>query len=250
MNSTNVSNRPCAIVTGASRGIGFAIACTLAADGFDLALGCRDVQRGETVAETCRSLGASVLVVPGDVSRQDTCESFVKATLNQFGRIDVLINNAGIARDALLVRMKPEQWDEVINTNLTSAFHMMRLVSAHMFRAKRGRIVNISSVAGVSGNLGQTNYAASKAGMIGMTKSAAKELGARGITVNAVAPGLIETDMTRNMDEKSMTAALGRVTLRRLGKPEEIASVVSFLVSEKASYITGQVFAVDGGLAL
>ena len=244
------SNRPSAIITGASRGIGAAIARRLAEDGYDLVLGCRDAEKGEAVAAGCRALGAETMVVPGDLTDPAACEALAQEALTRFGHIGLLVNNAGITRDNLLVRMKPEQWDEVLTTDLTAVYQMMRLVTPHMLRARRGKVVNITSVAGVSGNVGQTNYAAAKAGVIGLTKSAAKELGSRGITVNAVAPGLIETDMTGDLAEKHRETILGRITLGRLGRPEEIANVVSFLASDSASYITGQVIVADGGLAL
>ncbi|MDR3207518.1 MAG: 3-oxoacyl-ACP reductase FabG, partial [Oscillospiraceae bacterium] len=185
-----------------------------------------------------------------DLSDPAACAALTQAALDRFGRIDLLVNNAGITRDNLLVRMKPEQWEEVRATNLDAVYHMMRQVTPHMLRARRGRVVNISSVAGVSGNAGQANYAAAKAGVIGLTKSVAKELGARGITVNAVAPGLIETDMTAALGDAQREAIRQRITLGRLGRPEEVAAVVSFLASDKAAYITGQVILVDGGLAL
>lgn len=245
-----MTTRPCAVVTGASRGIGAAIARALASDGYSLVLGCRDSLKAEAVADDCRALGADVLIVQGDLADQDVCERFAAEAIERFGQIDLLVNNAGIARDGLLVRMKTDQWDNVLATNLTATFHMMRQITPHMFKARRGKIINITSVAGISGNMGQANYAASKAGVIGLTKSAAKELGSRGITVNAVAPGFVETDMTCQLDEKYMSAAMERISLRRMGQPEEIAAVVSFLASDRASYITGQVISVDGGLVL
>ena len=248
--STDNLSRPCAVVTGASRGIGAAIARKLAADGYDLVLGCRDIQKGEAVASECRTTGAETLVVPGNLTDPEACAALARAALDRFSHIDLLVNNAGVTRDNLLVRMKPEQWDEVLSTDLTAVYQMMREITPHMLRARRGKVINITSVAGISGNAGQSNYSAAKAGVIGLTKSAAKELGARGITVNAVAPGLIETDMTGTLGDKHKEAILGRVTLGRLGKPEEIAGVVSFLASDAASYVTGQVIVADGGLAL
>jgi 3-oxoacyl-[acyl-carrier protein] reductase len=241
---------PCALITGASRGIGAAVARALASEGYDLTLGCRDAEKAEAVAADCRALGVSTLIAPGELSDPGACAALSQAALNRFGRIDLLVNNAGIARDNLLVRMRPEQWEEVRAVNLDAVYHMMRQVTPHMLRARRGRVVNISSVAGVSGNAGQANYAAAKAGVIGLTKSAAKELGARGITVNAVAPGLIETDMTSALADTHREAIRQRVALGRMGRPEEVAAVVSFLASDRAAYITGQVIVVDGGLAL
>ncbi|MCL2747666.1 MAG: 3-oxoacyl-[acyl-carrier-protein] reductase [Oscillospiraceae bacterium] len=245
-----MSERRVAIVTGAARGIGAAIARRLAADDYIVLLACRDSQKGETVAAECREHGVDALVVAGDVTCAEDCSTLVKTAIGHYGRIDLLVNNAGITRDNLLVRMKPEEWDEVLRTDLTAVYMMMRLVTPYMLRARRGRVVNITSVAGITGNAGQANYAAAKAGVIGLTKSAAKELGSRGILINAVAPGFIETDMTKDLPEKQAKAALDHVSLRRFGKPEEIAAVVSFLASDAASYITGQVIVADGGLAL
>ena len=243
-----------AIVTGSGQGIGAAIALRLAKEGYNVAVHCRTLdscaQKGEPVAEQCRSLGVEAQCFAADVSDFAACEALVKEVKERFGSIDLLVNNAGITRDGLLVRMKEEQFDEVIASNLKSAFNMMRHAGAVMMRQKSGKIINLSSVVGLYGNAGQVNYAASKAGIVGMTKSAAKELGARGITVNAVAPGFIDTAMTQELPQEMRDAAAAATALKRFGSAEEVAAVVTFLASEDASYITGQVIEVDGGMML
>ena len=244
-----MNNRPVALVTGASRGIGAAIARQLAADGYDVALTCvSNTAKAEEVARQCEALGAQTLVLTGDLAQESVCREITQQVQARFGRVDVLVNNAGITRDGLLVRMTGAQWEDVLSANLHSAFYMTRYVTALMFKARRGKVVNMASVAGVTGNAGQANYSASKAGLIGLTKAAARELGARGITVNAVAPGLIQTDMTGALSEKATEAILSRVPLGRMGKAEEVAHLVSFLASSKADYITGQVLSIDGGM--
>lgn len=238
-----------AIVTGASRGIGAAIARRLAQDGHDIILNCASsVEKAEAVAAECRALGVQAAPMQWDVSDYAACEEALAKIKEAFGVPTILVNNAGITRDGLMVRMKEEQFDEVININLKGAFHMLKLCGAMMMRAKAGRIINISSVSGIAGNAGQINYCAAKAGLIGMTKTAAKELGARGITVNAVAPGWIDTDMTAALPEEIKKTAKGQIALGRLGKPEDIASAVAFLASDEAAFITGQTLVVDGGM--
>lgn len=240
-----------AIITGASRGIGAAIAKKLAENGVDVVLNCRNnTEKAENVAEACRAFGVKAFVKAWDVADYNACKESLDDIKETIGTPTILINNAGITRDGLLVRMKEAQFDEVISANLKGAFNMLSLCGALMMKAKRGRIVNLSSVSGISGNAGQANYSAAKAGIIGLTKAASKELGARNITVNAIAPGFIETDMTEGLADSIKDDAKQQISLRRFGKPEEIAEVAAFLVSDKASYITGQVIVADGGMGL
>lgn len=240
-----------ALITGASRGIGAACAKRLAQDGYQVVINYRtSAEEAMRVEDACATFGVKTLTWQADVTDYEQCQVMVNAALSEFGAIDVLVNNAGVTRDGLLVRMSPDQFDQVIDGNLKSAFHMLRLVGAAMFRAKSGKIINISSIVGITGNAGQVNYAASKAGVIGMTKAAAKELGARGITVNAVAPGFIETDMSDAIPAAAREKMLSAITLGRTGKPEDVAGAVSFLASGSADYITGQVLVVDGGLSI
>lgn len=243
-----------ALITGASQGIGACIAKTLAAEGFNIAIDCyseREVENGgEAVAAACRELGVEAECFVADVSGFEACGELVKAVKARFGTIDALVNNAGITKDGLMVRMTEAQFDAVINVNLKGSFNMLRHVGAVMMRQRSGRIVNISSVAGVYGNAGQINYSASKAGVIGMTKTVAKELGSRGVTCNAVAPGFVRTPMTDVLEDDYKAEILKQISLDRLGEPEDIANAVAFLVSDKASYITGQVLVVSGGMVM
>ena len=238
-----------AIVTGGSRGIGAAIARRLAQNGHDIVVNCASsVEKAEAVAAECRASGVRAVAMQWDVSDHAACEKALAEIKETLGVPSILVNNAGITRDGLMVRMKEAQFDEVISINLKGSFNMLKLCGAMMMRAKAGRIINISSVSGIAGNMGQINYCAAKAGLIGMTKTAAKELGARGITVNAVAPGWIDTDMTAALPDGVKETAKGQIALGRLGKPEDIASAVAFLASEEASFITGQTLVVDGGM--
>lgn len=240
-----------AIVTGSSRGIGAAIAQNLAAQGVNVVINCRkSKEQGEAVAEVCRSFGVEAMTLPWDVADFAACEENIKTVVDKMGIPTILVNNAGITQDGLLLRMTEEQFNNVIDTNLKSAFAMTKICSGYMMKQRYGRIINISSVAGVYGNAGQANYAAAKAGLIGFTKAVAKELGGRNITVNAVAPGFVETDMTKDLPEQIKDAAKGNIALKRFAQPEEIAAVVGFLTSEQASYITAQTILVDGGMAL
>jgi 3-oxoacyl-[acyl-carrier protein] reductase len=237
-----------AIVTGGSRGIGRAVAAALAEDGASVVVSGRDATRLEAEAKELDALGAPVLAVPGDVAVREDVERVVERARERFGRVDILVNNAGITRDALLVRMKDEDWDQVLNVNLRGAFLMTRAVSRAMMRQKGGRIINLTSAAGSMGNAGQANYSAAKAGLIGLTKAAARELAHWGILVNAVAPGLIDTDMAAGIPAEAREALLAQVPLKRIGVAREVAEVVRFLAGDGASYMTGQVIHVNGGL--
>lgn len=240
-----------ALVTGGSRGIGRAAAVALARARVKVAVNYmgNETAARETVEQILQD-GGETLAIKADVSAQDQVEAMIQQTLDSFGRIDILINNAGITRDNLLMRMKPEEWDQVINTNLKGVYNCTRSVIRPMLKQKSGRIINITSVVGVTGNAGQANYAAAKAGIIGFTKSMAKELGSRGILVNAVAPGYISTDMTTRLPEKARQELLQNIPLARLGSPEDVADVILFLVAPAARYITGQVLHVDGGMVM
>jgi 3-oxoacyl-[acyl-carrier protein] reductase len=245
---TDLSGRV-AIITGASRGIGRAIAQQLALRGAQVVAAARGTH-AEAVAEEIVARGGKAEAVALDVTDAAAPEQIVAATLERHGRVDILVNNAGIARDQLLLRMKRDDWDAVIATNLTAAFAMTQAVLKPMIRQRAGRIVCISSVVGQSGNAGQANYAASKAGVIGFAKAVALEVASRGVTVNVVAPGLIETDMTRALTGASREEWESKIPLRRLGTPDDVAAAVCFLASDEASYITGQVLSVNGGMYL
>jgi 3-oxoacyl-[acyl-carrier protein] reductase len=237
-----------ALVTGGSRGIGLAIARDLASAGARVAVVARDGARAEAAAGELPGEGHRGYAV--DVADPEAVNALVKQVEADFGSLDILVNNAGVTRDNVLMRIKDEDWDAVLDTNLRGAFNLMRAASRGMMKRRSGRIINISSVVGVTGNAGQANYAASKAGLIGMTKSVAKELAGRGVLVNAVAPGYIETDMTAELPEAARTALMNGIALGRLGKPEDIAPAVRFLAGPGASYITGQVLVVDGGMVM
>jgi 3-oxoacyl-[acyl-carrier protein] reductase len=236
-----------ALVTGSTRGIGLAIARALHAAGASVAVHGRDPSRAQAVAA---ELGSRAVGVAGDVADAAQVEALVKAAETALGPITLLINNAGVTRDGLLVRLSDEEWDTVLDANLKGAFHTMRLVAKGMMKRKQGRIINITSVVGLIGNKGQANYAASKAGLIGLTKAVAKEYATRNVLVNCVAPGYIETDMTAALPPEAGAALLSAIPLGRLGQPEEIAGAVVFLASDLARYITGQVLVVDGGMTM
>lgn len=240
-----------ALVTGASRGIGKAVALMLAANGADVAVNfAGSTAAAEAVAAEIEKMGRRAMLVQGDVSKTETCAEMVDKVVKEFGRIDILVNNAGITRDTLLLRMKEEDWDAVLNTNLKGVFNCTKAAVKYMAKQRSGRIVNISSVVALMGNAGQANYAAAKAGIIGFTRSVAKEVAARGINVNAITPGFIKTDMTSVLPEKVVAAMEASIPLARLGEPEDIAKAVLFLVSDNAAYITGQTLHVDGGMVM
>ncbi|NEP10621.1 MAG: 3-oxoacyl-[acyl-carrier-protein] reductase [Symploca sp. SIO2C1] len=238
-----------AIVTGASRGIGRAIALALAGEGASVVVNyARSSEAAEQVVAAITEAGGDALALQADVSQEEQVDTLLKSTIEKYGRVDVLVNNAGITRDNLLLRMKPADWQAVINLNLTGVFLCTRVVSKVMLKQRSGRIINIASVAGQMGNPGQANYSAAKAGVIGFTKTVAKELASRSITVNAVAPGFIATEMTKELDSEGI---LQYIPLARYGKPEEVAGMVRFLGADPAAaYITGQVFNVDGGMVM
>ena len=237
-----------AFVTGASRGIGKACALALAAAGARVALAARQLDKLEQVAAEIRAAGGEAFTVEIDLGVTDSIRSGFARAAKEFGRIDILVNNAGITRDGLVLRMKQQDWDAVLSTNLTGAFVATQQVLLSMMRERWGRIINISSVVGQSGRPGQANYVASKAGLVGFTKSLAQEMAARGITVNAVSPGFIETDMTQVLSQDVKDQVLSAIPVRRLGTPEDVAAAVRFLASEEAGYITGHVLDVNGGL--
>ena len=240
-----------ALITGATRGIGKQIAITLAKNGYDIAINYRTENDDlKNTKQEIEKNNVKCLAVKGDVAIFEDCEKFVEEVIKEFGKIDVLVNNAGITRDTLIMRMKKEDFESVINTNLVGTFNVTKNVISHMMKARSGRIINISSVVGVAGNAGQTNYSASKAGIIGFTKSLAKEVASRGILVNAVAPGFIETDMTDVLKEDIKEEIAKSIPLKRMGTTQDVANLVKFLAGEDSSYITGQVINVDGGILM
>ncbi len=238
------------LVTGATRGIGEAIAFAAAENGSDVALWGRNEELLQKTKQRISELGRKAEAYRVDVAKQTEVEEAMKKVLQDFSRIDFLVNNAGITKDNLLLMMKPEEWDQVLQTNLYGVFHCSKAVLRSMMKQRYGKIVNISSIAGITGNPGQTNYSASKAGMIGFTKSLAKEMGKRNICVNAIAPGMIETEMTQMLPEQLKKQYLESIPLGRFGKVEEVAALTLFLLSSASDYITGQVFAIDGGLQM
>lgn len=241
-----------AIVTGSARGIGKAILLKLASNGADVVI--NYVNQNEEVIEEikkqCEDFGVRAIAVKANISNFDEAKILIDKTIEAFGKIDILVNNAGVTRDNLLLRMSEKDFDDVININLKGAFNCSRHAIYHMIRKRSGSIINISSVVGITGNAGQSNYSASKAGIIGFTKSCAKEVGSRGITVNAIAPGFIETDMTDILKDELKEKMLETIPLKRIGKPDDVASLVCFLASEGGKYITGQVINVDGGMVM
>lgn len=241
----------CALVTGSSRGIGKAIALKLASLGANLVLNYRSSEsEALEVEKQVKDMGVDAISIKGDISKLMDVENLVSSAKEKFGSIDIMVNNAGITKDALMLRMKEEDFDTVIDVNLKGVFNCLKTITPIMVRQRYGKIINLSSVVGISGNAGQVNYSASKAGVIGMTKSLAKEVGSRGINVNAVAPGFIETDMTGVLGEKYKDEIKRNIPLKKLGNPEDVANVVAFLASKDSDYITGQVIHVDGGMLM
>ena len=245
----NLSNK-IAIVTGASRGIGSAIAHNLSKAGAKVVLISRSIDALKSVESEIKSNGGEAISITADVSNLESFTNAISQVVETWGTVDILINNAGITKDNIILRLKEEDWDAVIDINLKGCFNGIKAVTRPMLKSRSGRIINITSVIGLIGNSGQSNYAASKAGILGLTKSIAKELGPRNITVNAIAPGYIQTEMTDNLDQASKDNLMKSIPLQRLGKPEEIASLVCFLASEEAAYITGQTLNVDGGMVM
>ena len=240
-----------AVITGGSRGIGKAIALRLAQQGADICFSYRgNTDAAEATQKEIEALGRKCVAVQADVTQPEAAEALVKAALDAFGKVDILVNNAGITRDDLIMRMKPEDWRDVLETNLFGAFWTLKAVTRPMLRAKSGRIINITSVSGQAGQMGQANYSSAKAGLIGLTKASARELGSRGITVNAVAPGFVLTELTEGLADEWKQRITEQTPLGRFGTVEEVAYSVAFLASDEAAYITGQVLAVDGGLVM
>ncbi|MEZ0536712.1 3-oxoacyl-[acyl-carrier-protein] reductase [Caldicellulosiruptoraceae bacterium PP1] len=240
-----------ALITGSSRGIGKAIAIKLASEGCNVALNYRsDNSSIEELENELKKFNIKTIKVKADVSNFDESKQLIQSVINEFNRIDILVNNAGITKDNLILRMNEKEFDDVININLKGAFNCIKHVSRYMIKQEYGRIINISSIVGIIGNIGQANYSAAKAGLIGLTKTIAKELASKNITVNAVAPGFIKTDMTQKLPDNIKEKFLEHIPLKRFGEPEEVANLVSFLASDLSSYITGQVICIDGGLSM
>ena len=241
-----------ALVTGGGRGLGRAIALALARQGADVGVNYREkATAAEEVVNEIRSMGRAAIAIQGDTSvGREACEAIVKAALDEFGKVDILVNNAGITRDNLIMRMDDEEWQSVINTNLAGPFWMTRAIARPMLKARSGRIINMSSVAGRMGNVGQANYASAKAGLIGLTKSVARELASRGITCNAIAPGLIETELTADLNQAARDFVINSTPLGYIGSVEDVAAAAVYFASDEARYITGQVLGVDGGMAM
>ncbi len=244
-------NEKTVIVTGGSRGIGRAIALDFAKSGANVVVNYNsNAEKAEGVVKEVEALGAKGLAVQCDVSKQEDVDTLLKSAVDTFGKVDILVNNAGITKDTLILRMKEDDWDRVLDTNLKGTFMTTKVIGKYMLKKKQGRIVNITSVVGIMGNAGQSNYAASKAGVIGFTKSIAKEFASRGITVNAVAPGFISSDMTDVLSDDVKAAYSKAIPLGKLGEPEDVANAVKFLCSDMSKYITGQVVQVDGGMLM
>ena len=243
-------NGKSAIVTGGARGIGREIALALAKSGANIVIADLISEEAQKTADEIKSLGSKAIALKTDVTSLKDVENMIQAANNEYKSVDILINNAGITRDALLMRMKSEDWDFVLKVNLTGAFNCLKSAAKFMVKQRKGKIVNISSIVGFTGNIGQANYSASKAGIMSLTKTAARELASRNITVNAVAPGFIDTEMTQNLNEKIKEKLKEQIPFGRLGMPEDIANCVKFLVSNEASYITGQVIHVNGGMLM